>query len=61
MFLFFNSRMGCLGSLLTSLVVTLLLIAIVGGFNSCGSGTGGRGDGSDAPPTRQHDGGGGEF
>jgi hypothetical protein len=61
MFVFFNSRMGCLGSLLTSLIVTLVLIALVGGFNSCGT-TGGRDDGGrGAPPSQRDTGGGGDF
>jgi hypothetical protein len=59
MFFFFNSRMGCMGSLLTSLVVTLVLIALIGGFDSCGSSPGGRGD--DGPAPQQRDGGGGDF
>lgn len=29
MFLFFSNRLGCLGSLLLSVVLTLLLIAII--------------------------------
>ena len=31
MFLFFSSRLGCLGSLLLSVVVTLLLVALLAG------------------------------
>ena len=31
MFLFFNGRLGCLGSLLLSVVVTLLLLALLNG------------------------------
>ena len=62
MFLFFNSRMGCLGSLLTSLIVTLVLIALVGGFNGCGTSTGRDGGGGSAPPPQQQDpGSGGDF
>jgi hypothetical protein len=30
MFLFFNNRLGCFGSLLVSLVATLLLLALLG-------------------------------
>jgi hypothetical protein len=30
MFLFFSNRLGCLGSLLVSVVVTLVLLAILG-------------------------------
>ncbi len=30
MFLFFSSRLGCLGSLLISAVVTLILLVILG-------------------------------
>jgi hypothetical protein len=29
-FLFFSNRLGCLGSLLLSLVVTLVLLAVLG-------------------------------
>ncbi|HEY8583767.1 MAG TPA: hypothetical protein VIL49_12495 [Capillimicrobium sp.] len=43
MFLFFNSRMGCLGSLMMSLVVTFVLIALLGGLDGCGTTTGGGG------------------
>ena len=32
MFLFFSNRMGCLPSLLLSLVVTLILLALMGAF-----------------------------
>jgi hypothetical protein len=30
MFLFFSNRLGCLGSLLVSAVITLVLLAILG-------------------------------
>jgi hypothetical protein len=30
MFVFFSNRLGCLGSLLVSLVATLILLAILG-------------------------------
>jgi hypothetical protein len=30
MFLFFSNRLGCLGSLIVSAVVTLILLAILG-------------------------------
>ncbi len=30
MFVFFNNRMGCLGSLVISAIVTLVLLAITG-------------------------------
>ncbi len=30
MFLFFSNRLGCVGSLLLSLVVTLVLLALLG-------------------------------
>jgi hypothetical protein len=33
MFFFFSNRAGCLGSLLISLVVTLLLVALMRGCN----------------------------
>jgi hypothetical protein len=33
MFLFFSNRLGCGGSLLVSLVVTLILLAALGVFN----------------------------
>ena len=58
MFVFFSSRMGCLGSLLTSLVVTLLIIVMVGGCASCAT-TGGRG--GEPPAPQERDGGGGDF
>ena len=32
MFFFFSNRLGCLGSLLVSALVTLLLIALLTGF-----------------------------
>lgn len=32
MFLFFSKKLGCLGSLLVSLAVTLLLLAVLGFF-----------------------------
>ena len=32
MFVFFSSRMGCLGSVLVSLVLTLVLLAVFGVF-----------------------------
>jgi hypothetical protein len=32
-FLFFSSRMGCLGSLVVSAVVTLAIIALLRGFH----------------------------
>ena len=32
MFVFFSSRMGCLGSALVSLVLTLVLLAVFGVF-----------------------------
>jgi hypothetical protein len=32
-FLFFSNRLGCLGSLLISLAVTLVLLAALGVFN----------------------------
>ncbi|UGS35253.1 hypothetical protein [Capillimicrobium parvum] len=43
MFVFFSSRMGCFGSLLFSVIVTLLLIALLGGMDGCGLGGGGGG------------------
>ena len=55
MFVFFSNRMGCFGSLMVSLVVTLLLIALVGGFDGCGASTGGGGAGDGGG------GGGGDF
>jgi len=58
MFLFFSNRVGCLGSLVTSVIATLLIIMLVGGFNSCGTNTGGRGGG---PAPQERDGGGGDF
>lgn len=30
MFVFFSSRLGCLGSILVSLVLTLVLLAVLG-------------------------------
>ncbi len=30
MFLFFSNRMGCMGSLLTSVVITLVLLLLLG-------------------------------
>lgn len=30
MFLFFNNRLGCLGSILVSLVLTLIIAAVLG-------------------------------
>jgi hypothetical protein len=33
MFLFFSNRLGCAGSLLVSLVLTLILLAALGVFN----------------------------
>ncbi len=33
MFLFFSNRMGCLGSLLVSAVVTLVLLLLLGVFD----------------------------
>lgn len=33
MFLFFSNRLGCGGSLLVSLVATLILLAVLGVFN----------------------------
>jgi hypothetical protein len=32
-FLFFSNRLGCFGSLMISLVVTLILLAALGVFN----------------------------
>jgi hypothetical protein len=32
MFVFFSSRLGCLGSIVVSLVLTLLLLAVLGVF-----------------------------
>ena len=32
MFLFFSNRMGCLPSLILSLVVTVILLALMGAF-----------------------------
>lgn len=32
MFVFFSNRLGCMGSILVSLVATLLLLAIMGAF-----------------------------
>ncbi len=32
MFLFFSNRLGCMGSVLVSLVATLVLLAIMGAF-----------------------------
>ena len=32
MFVFFSSRMGCLGSILVSVVLTLILLAVLGAF-----------------------------
>jgi hypothetical protein len=32
MFLFFSNRLGCMGSILVSLVATLVLLAIMGAF-----------------------------
>jgi hypothetical protein len=47
MFVFFSSRMGCFGSLLFSIVITLVLIALLGGMDGCGGGGGGGGGGGD--------------
>ena len=33
MFLFFSNRLGCGGSLLVSLIATLILLAVLGVFN----------------------------
>jgi hypothetical protein len=33
MFVFFSNRLGCAGSLLVSLVLTLILLAALGVFN----------------------------
>lgn len=33
MFLFFSNRLGCLGSILVSIVITLLIVFLL---NSCG-------------------------
>ena len=33
MFLFFSNRMGCLPSLVLSIVLTLILLAVTGVFN----------------------------
>jgi len=33
MFVFFSNRLGCAGSLLVSLVLTLILLAVLGVFN----------------------------
>jgi hypothetical protein len=41
MFVFFSSRLGCFGSLMLSLIVTLLVITLIGGFDGCGAGGGG--------------------
>ena len=30
MFVFFSSRLGCLGSILVSLVLTLIVLAVIG-------------------------------
>jgi hypothetical protein len=32
MFVFFSSRLGCLGSIVVSLVLTLVLLAVLGVF-----------------------------
>jgi hypothetical protein len=32
-FVFFSNRLGCLGSLLVSLVATLILLALLGAFD----------------------------
>lgn len=32
MFVFFSNRLGCMGSILVSLVATLVLLAIMGAF-----------------------------
>lgn len=32
MFLFFSNRLGCLGSIVLSIVVTLVLLALLRGF-----------------------------
>jgi hypothetical protein len=32
MFLFFSNRLGCMGSILVSLVATLVLLAVMGAF-----------------------------
>lgn len=33
MFVFFSNHLGCVGSLLVSAVVTLVLLALLGAFN----------------------------
>jgi hypothetical protein len=33
MFFFFSNRMGCLGSIAVSAIVTLLLLALLGAFH----------------------------
>lgn len=36
MFFFFSNRMGCLGSIVVSVLASVLLIAAVGGLRGCG-------------------------
>ena len=36
MFLFFSNRLGCFGSIMVSLVATLILLAILGVFDGGG-------------------------
>jgi len=37
MFVFFSNRLGCFGSIMVSLVVTLILLAILGVFDGGGT------------------------